>query len=103
MICQADGRLYKCVGNQWVDQLRLCRANDDGTIEDLGPAESELAVDGAPIPAGGFSVKLANGKTVQVSGPDALEVQGGALVLVNAQGKGQIAWAAGQWLSVNAG
>ncbi len=78
IICQADGRLYKCVGNQWVDQLRHCRVSADGTIEDLGPDAEDVIVDGALMEVRGFRIKLANGQTTQVSGPDGLEVQSGA-------------------------
>ncbi len=59
-------------------------------------------VDGQPLPANFFKIKLASGKEISVSGPVACDVRDGALVLVNAEGKATIAWGPGRWLSVNA-
>lgn len=66
-------------------------------------AQDAPKVDGHPLPANFFKIKLASGKEVSVSGPVACDVRDGALVLVNADGKATIAWAPGLWLSVNAG
>lgn len=61
----------------------------------------EIAVDGQTLGFGAYKIYLSNKTSIQVSGPSAVDVRDGALLILDISGKAQMALAPGQWLSVN--